>query len=167
MKRLRIDRQHSFNDPQCISCLNLEGTLLCINEHGISFRPGAAELLEELIKYSLPFFYSDLPEEQAADAIYFLKAIYASQKRWANALATSSCVIPIIDSYERIITPEGPLKSLRNLAQELGCRLEEIWLFDRPNALVDAPSQLIPIPEFHGDISDRYLYELIDQIFIN
>ncbi len=133
----------------------------------VTIRPGAVELLEELTKHSHTFIYSDLPRSEILDITYHLYLQQHPDTDWSDALALCVANIGIRGREDCVITSSGPKKLLGNLSEELDCPINHTWLIDRPNALVDFPCKLIPIPRFNGDMSDRHLFDLFEHIFIN
>lgn len=187
---LIIDRNTRPGNFESAVCLNLEGTLLSINrdlnnidvnneytfpvlrhppnkDFFVTVRPGAVELMVELIKYALPYFYTELSRSEALDITYHLHMNDHHDSDWAEALAVSSVNIPVLSKEHCSETPFGPKKLLGNLSEETDWPINHLWMIDRPSALVDFPSKLITVPEFNGDMSDRHLYDLIERIFIN
>lgn len=142
------------------------------NEFVILPRPGFAEFITELSHHAVPVIYSNLTNNHLRGIMHTLSSAYdlddVEEQTQLSRETTYACWKMLQWSREQCIhTNIGFKKSLGHFAQHNNIQINDLWLIDNRSDMVDFPSHVIQIPPFYGDPSDRALFTLIDDIFIN
>jgi len=139
--------------------------------HIVIPRPGALDLLLELEKHTCPMVYSSQTEEFIEAALLQLSISLYESNCFGNHdeyEKANAYIDHYVWSREQCIKgAKGYQKSLGTLSELSENGINDIWLIDHNTELVDFPSHVIKVSEFCGDPSDRELFRVADQIFIN
>lgn len=194
VKKLIIDRKkpEDFSKPLPTVCLGLNQTLcytvkrsesknlpkswldrgieVSFSEDEIEIipRPGAAELLIELIRYVSPMIYSSLPHDFIHAVLEQLSTPdkspeLCSDEEYEKWAAFSDLYIWSRDQCVK--EAGGYRKCLGTLAEFAEAGINDTWLIDNELGLVDFPNHVISVSAYAGDPEDNELYRVIDQIF--
>jgi hypothetical protein len=131
-------------------------------------RPGATQLLVELDNYASPMIYSSETDEFIEAALLALSTSKINQDTDECSSHADVYMELYIWSREQCIpTSNGFLKSLGILSHVSDDGINDHWFIDSRPDLVDFSSHVVAVSDFTGDLNDRELYRIIDQIFIN
>lgn len=130
-------------------------------------RPGAPELLLELKRYTSLIIYSCESGGFIDDAMVAFSIIQGDPE--VDGVEEKANAFMDIYTWSReqcIETNRGYEKSLGALADTF-YHIDDVWIIDDQPDLVDFPSHVLTVPSFYGDPTDRILFKLMDDIFIN
>ena len=152
--------------------INLDFTKNPRNESVIIPRPGFAEFITQLSWHAVPVIYSSFTGDHLRRIMHTLSSAYdpddSEQQTQLSRETTYACWRMLQWSREQCIqTNIGFKKSLGHFAKQNNIQINDLWLIDSRPDMVDFPNHVIQIPPFYGDPSDRALFKLIDDIFIN
>jgi len=137
-------------------------------KHFVLARPGTTELLMELKKYTSLMIYSSESDEFIDAAMLALSIAQGDPDiDDCDYQADAYMNLYVWSKKQCIPTTEGFKKSLGLLSRLSDDGINDHWIIDHRPDLVDFPSHVISVSEFTGDPTDRELYRVCDQLFIN
>ncbi|WP_421866638.1 NIF family HAD-type phosphatase [Motiliproteus sp.] len=131
-------------------------------------RPGLTQLLVELERYCSPMIYSSESDQFIDAALLALSIAQGDPEQDDCSLEAGAYMGHCVWSMHQCVPTElGYKKSLGTLSEFTESGINDIWIIDHNPQQVDIPSRVLTVPKFSGDLSDRALFKLMDQIFIN
>ncbi|MBR9869469.1 MAG: hypothetical protein GYB20_01815 [Oceanospirillales bacterium] len=133
----------------------------------VLLRPGTPELLLELKRYTTPMIYSCESDGFIDDVmVAFSIAQGGPEVDGVEEKANAFMDIYTWSREQCIETNRGYEKSLGALVDTY-YHIDDVWIIDDQPDLVDFASHVLTVPRFFGDPTDRALFKLMDDIFIN